>query len=84
MQLAFSLATFLSLASIVLSSDVPVQADNFQSSCKAEDRVLIETRNVSAAGHEFQVSTKACSPDAGVSRPLEKRETLDACITGGS
>ncbi|KAJ7673725.1 hypothetical protein DFH06DRAFT_1467189 [Mycena polygramma] len=66
----------LYLASVVVSSTVPAPL----SSCKAENRVLVETRNITAGGYEFQVSTKACSPDVGTPRTLEKRETLNACI----
>ncbi|KAJ6461146.1 hypothetical protein C8R47DRAFT_1159855 [Mycena vitilis] len=80
MQLSFSLVTLLSLASVTVSSAVPVQVQSLPSSCKAEERVLIETHNVTAAGHEFQVSTKACSNNVPTSPALGKRVTLNACI----
>ncbi|KAJ7493098.1 hypothetical protein B0H11DRAFT_2191128 [Mycena galericulata] len=49
------------------------------SSCKASDRVLVSTRNVTVAGHDIQVSTKACSADVPNSRPIEKRQVFDVC-----
>ncbi|KAJ7036416.1 hypothetical protein C8F04DRAFT_1181427 [Mycena alexandri] len=52
--------------------------------CKASDRVLIETRNVTAGGHTIQISTKACSAEAVASRPLAKRQVENACEFGGS
>ncbi|KAJ7473846.1 hypothetical protein B0H11DRAFT_2195513 [Mycena galericulata] len=74
-----SLAALLSLASLVVSSST---ADQRLASCKASDRVLVSTRNVTAAGHEFQVSTKACSADVLNSRALEKRQVFDLCNNG--
>ncbi|KAJ7328353.1 hypothetical protein DFH08DRAFT_1084492 [Mycena albidolilacea] len=49
------------------------------SSCIAQDRVLVKTHNVSAAGHEIQVSTKACSADVLISRAVEKRQVFNSC-----
>ncbi|KAJ7493065.1 hypothetical protein B0H11DRAFT_1911500 [Mycena galericulata] len=74
-----SLVVLLSLASLVVSSST---ADQRLASCKASDRVLVSTRNVTAAGHDFQVSTKACSADVLNSRALEKRQVFDLCNNG--
>ncbi|KAJ7453405.1 hypothetical protein FB451DRAFT_1565563 [Mycena latifolia] len=50
------------------------------SSCPASDRVLVETRNfTTAAGHNIQISTKACSADVLATRSLEKRQTINVC-----
>ncbi|KAF8143661.1 hypothetical protein K438DRAFT_1993625 [Mycena galopus ATCC 62051] len=40
--------------------------------------LLVETRNITVAGHEIQVSTKACSANIIASRSFEKRQTF-AC-----
>ncbi|KAJ7433613.1 hypothetical protein B0H11DRAFT_1939315 [Mycena galericulata] len=79
MKLFTSLVALLSLASLVVPSST---ADQRLSSCKASDRVLVSTRNVTAAGHEFQVSTKACSADVLNSRAIEKRQVFDVCNNG--
>ncbi|KAJ7473850.1 hypothetical protein B0H11DRAFT_2236331 [Mycena galericulata] len=79
LQFSESQPTLLSLASLVVSSST---ADQRLSSCKASDRVLVSTRNVTAAGHEFQVSTKACSADVLNSRALQKRQVFDLCNNG--
>ncbi|KAJ6571159.1 hypothetical protein B0H19DRAFT_1255150 [Mycena capillaripes] len=79
MKPATSFVALLSLASLVVSSARPSQG--LLSSCLAQDRVLVETRNVTAAGHEIQISTKACSADvlAASSRSLHKRQVFNAC-----
>ncbi|KAJ7041403.1 hypothetical protein C8F04DRAFT_1079949 [Mycena alexandri] len=79
MKLSTSVAALLSLASAVVSSTIPVRGI---SSCIAQDRVLVETHNVTAGGHKFQVSTKACSEDALSPRPVEKRVTFNSCAAG--
>ncbi|KAJ7442340.1 hypothetical protein B0H11DRAFT_2292079 [Mycena galericulata] len=79
MKLFTSLVALLSLASLVVPS---YTADQRLSSCKASDRVLVSTRNVTAAGHDFQVSTKACSADVLNSRAIEKRQVFDVCNNG--
>ncbi|KAJ7260247.1 hypothetical protein C8J57DRAFT_1338591 [Mycena rebaudengoi] len=83
MKSSIPLLALLSLASVVMSSAIPAQG---VSSCKASDRVLVHSRNVTAAGHEFQVSTKACSADvlSSSSRAVEKRTTFTTCGIGGS
>ncbi|KAF7344260.1 hypothetical protein MVEN_01717300 [Mycena venus] len=79
MKLYTSLAPLLSLASTVVSSAIPARGIF---SCIAQDRVLVETRNVTAGGHEFQVSTKACSADVLTSRAVEKRQVFNSCAAG--
>ncbi|KAJ7636374.1 hypothetical protein FB45DRAFT_906476 [Roridomyces roridus] len=72
------------LAASALASAVP--SSGFSSSCPASERVLVETHNVTAGGHEFQVSTKACSAEilaahsAQESKELQKRQTFDSCV----
>ncbi|KAJ7921730.1 hypothetical protein B0H13DRAFT_2318241 [Mycena leptocephala] len=73
MKPSTSLVALLSLASVVVSSAITARG---VSSCKASDRVLVDTQTVTAAGHKFQISTKACSADALTSRSLEKRVTF--------
>ncbi|KAJ7458241.1 hypothetical protein FB451DRAFT_1372370 [Mycena latifolia] len=80
MKPATSLVALLSLASLAVSSATPSQG--ILSSCNARDRVLVETRNVTAAGHEIQISTKACSADVLTTRSLKESLTFNAC-TGG-
>ncbi|KAJ6628527.1 hypothetical protein B0H10DRAFT_1990270 [Mycena sp. CBHHK59/15] len=81
-----SLVALLPFVSIVVSSVVPAQSI-FSASCKASDRVLVDTRNVTAGGHEFQISTKACSADvlalSSQSRAIEQRQTFTTCGFGG-
>ncbi|KAJ7092232.1 hypothetical protein C8R44DRAFT_816700 [Mycena epipterygia] len=79
MKPSTSLVALLSLASAVVSSAIPARGI---SSCKAHDRVLVETRNFTAAGHEFQVSTKACSAHVLTSRAVEKRQVFNSCAAG--
>ncbi|KAJ7921711.1 hypothetical protein B0H13DRAFT_2318222 [Mycena leptocephala] len=79
MKPSTSLVALLSLASVVVSSAITARG---VSSCKASDRVLVDTQTVTAAGHKFQVSTKACSADALASRSLEKRVTFNSCAAG--
>ncbi|KAJ7921727.1 hypothetical protein B0H13DRAFT_1866508 [Mycena leptocephala] len=79
MKLSTSLVALLSLASVVVSSAITARG---VSSCKASDRVLVDTQTVTAAGHKFQVSTKACSADALASRSLDKRVTFNSCAAG--
>ncbi|KAJ7690194.1 hypothetical protein B0H17DRAFT_1065235 [Mycena rosella] len=79
MKPSTSLVALLSFASAVVSSIVPARG---LSSCIAQDRVLVETRNVTAAGHEFQVLTKACSADVLNSRAVQKRQTFNSCAAG--
>ncbi|KAJ7618903.1 hypothetical protein DFH06DRAFT_1236724 [Mycena polygramma] len=83
MKLSTALTALLSFASTaVFSTALPVQ-DARISACPAADRVLVETRNITAAGHEFQVSTKACSAAVLGSRAaLEKRITFNSCAAG--
>ncbi|KAJ7730407.1 hypothetical protein B0H16DRAFT_1696918 [Mycena metata] len=82
-----SFLTF-TLISLFVSSVVFAQGAAL-TSCKAADRVLINNRTVSAGGHEFQVSTKACSADVlalssrSHSRAIEKRDTFTTCGIGG-
>lgn len=53
------------------------------------DRVLVDTHTVTAGGHEFQVSTKACSADVlalssqSQARAIEKRQVFTTCGIGG-
>ncbi|KAJ7921452.1 hypothetical protein B0H13DRAFT_1866613 [Mycena leptocephala] len=61
---------------------IPAQLEGVLSSCNARDRVLVETRNVTVAGHEIQISTKACSADVLTSRSLEKRQVINTCAGG--
>ncbi|KAJ6574413.1 hypothetical protein B0H19DRAFT_1063372 [Mycena capillaripes] len=75
-----SLVALLSLATLGASLATTYQGS--LSACKASDRVLVQTRNLTAAGHQIQISTKACSADALTSRSLEKRQVLNACVTG--
>ncbi|KAJ7215961.1 hypothetical protein GGX14DRAFT_442575, partial [Mycena pura] len=76
MKLSTSLVALLSLASAVVSSTIPARGI---SSCKAEDRVLVESHTVTAGGHEFTVSTKACSADVLTSQDAET--TTYTCVT---
>ncbi|KAJ7792772.1 hypothetical protein B0H14DRAFT_3562397 [Mycena olivaceomarginata] len=77
-----TIVALLSLASLGASSATP--SSGSVSSCKASDQVLVETRNVTAAGHEIQISTKACSADVLASHSLAKRQVFDACGSGGT
>ncbi|KAJ7769168.1 hypothetical protein DFH07DRAFT_954402 [Mycena maculata] len=79
MRPSTSLVALLSLASVVVSSTIPGKGI---SSCKANDRVLVDTRTVTAGGYKFQVSTKACSTDALASRAFTKRQTFNSCAAG--
>ncbi|KAJ7672022.1 hypothetical protein B0H17DRAFT_1141309 [Mycena rosella] len=85
MQLTSTLRALLSLASVALSVSVVRPASvglvsSLPVGCKASDRVLIETRNVTAGGHTIQISTKACSAEAVASRGLAKRQVQNACV----
>ncbi|KAJ7021204.1 hypothetical protein C8F04DRAFT_1195742 [Mycena alexandri] len=89
MQFTSTLVALLSLSSLALSGSVVRPApvglvSTLPVGCKASDRVLIETRNVTAGGHTIQISTKACSAEAVASRPLAKRQVENACEFGGS
>ncbi|KAJ6478896.1 hypothetical protein C8R45DRAFT_1156204 [Mycena sanguinolenta] len=83
-----SLVSFLAFISFFVSSAVPAQAVS-STSCKAADRVLVDTRTVTAGGHEFQVSTKACSADVlalssqSQPRAIEKRQVFTTCGIAG-
>ncbi|KAJ7819460.1 hypothetical protein B0H14DRAFT_3737482 [Mycena olivaceomarginata] len=77
MKFFATIVALLSLASLGASSAVP--SPGFVPSCKASDRVLVETRNVTAAGHEIQISTKACSADVLASHSLARRQVFSAC-----
>ncbi|KAJ7260662.1 hypothetical protein C8J57DRAFT_1319187 [Mycena rebaudengoi] len=77
MKAALSFVAVLSLAALAVSSTLP-SGGAVLSSCTAGARVLVETRNVTVAGHEIQVSTEACSANIITSRSFEKRQTL-AC-----
>ncbi|KAJ6534657.1 hypothetical protein DFH09DRAFT_1369766 [Mycena vulgaris] len=72
-----TIVALLSFASLGASSATP--SPGFVPSCKASDRVLVETRNVTAAGHEIQISTKACSADVLASHSVAKRQVFNAC-----
>ncbi|KAJ7648331.1 hypothetical protein DFH06DRAFT_1332567 [Mycena polygramma] len=74
MKLSASLVGVFSFTSAVLFS--PVLGVSL---CAAENRVLVDARTVTAAGHKFQIATKACSADVLASRPLEKRLTFNSC-----
>ncbi|KAJ7029889.1 hypothetical protein C8F04DRAFT_742442 [Mycena alexandri] len=78
-----SFATILALLSLAfLAASSAVLSPGFVPSCKASDRVLVETRNVTAAGYEIQISTEACSADVLLaSHLLKKRQVLNACVT---
>ncbi|KAJ7483960.1 hypothetical protein B0H11DRAFT_2231694 [Mycena galericulata] len=78
MKSSTSLVALLSLVSVAVSSTIPAEGG---SSCKASDRVLVDTHTVTAAGYEFQVSTKACSDDVVTPRALEKRVTFNVSIS---
>ncbi|KAJ7751453.1 hypothetical protein B0H16DRAFT_1460356 [Mycena metata] len=91
MKASNSLSLFLAFVALVVSSAVPateVQGVS-STSCKAADRVLLKTHNVTAGGHEFQVSTKACSADVlalssqSQPRAIEKRQSFTVCGIGG-
>ncbi|KAJ7764334.1 hypothetical protein B0H16DRAFT_1454875 [Mycena metata] len=92
MKQSNSLVPFLAFVLLVVCSVVPAQGAS--TACKAADRVLVETRTVTASGHEFQVSTKACSADVlalsnssqSQPRALERRqsETFNTCGLGAS
>ncbi|KAJ6597875.1 hypothetical protein B0H10DRAFT_2196856 [Mycena sp. CBHHK59/15] len=87
-----SLVSFLAFVSLVVSSalliETPAQGAS-STSCKAADRVLVDTHTVTAGGHEFQVSTKACSADVlalssqSQPRAIEKRQVFTTCGIGG-
>jgi len=80
MRLSTSLVALLSLASAVVSSTIPVQGI---SACRAQDRVLVESHTVTAGGHEFTMSTKACSEDALKSvGGVDKRLVFNSCASG--
>ncbi|KAJ7197393.1 hypothetical protein GGX14DRAFT_471212 [Mycena pura] len=79
MKPSTSLAALLSLASAVVSSTIPARGI---SSCKAEDRVLVESHTVTAGGHEFTVSTKACSADVLTAVGVNKRQVFNSCAAG--
>ncbi|KAJ6527236.1 hypothetical protein DFH09DRAFT_1186968, partial [Mycena vulgaris] len=66
-----TIVALLSLASLGASSATP-----------SSDRVLAETRNVTAAGHEIQISTKACSAEVLASHSVAKRQVFNACAGG--
>ncbi|KAJ7730316.1 hypothetical protein B0H16DRAFT_1469664 [Mycena metata] len=80
--------SYFDLAGPTGSSPVPITAQGITpqgvlSSCPASDRVLVETRNfTTAAGHNIQISTKACSADVLATRSLEKRQTINV-YSGG-
>ncbi|KAJ6527232.1 hypothetical protein DFH09DRAFT_1186951, partial [Mycena vulgaris] len=75
-----TIVALLSLASLGASSATP--SPGFVPSWKGSDRVPVETRNVTAAGHEIQISTKACSADVLASHSVAKRQVLNACAGG--
>ncbi|KAJ6503543.1 hypothetical protein C8R45DRAFT_973192 [Mycena sanguinolenta] len=77
MKAVHSFVALLSLAAFAVSSTLP-SGGVVSSSCAAGARVLIDTRTVTVAGHEIQVSTKACSGNSIASRSFEKRQTV-AC-----
>ncbi|KAJ7805051.1 hypothetical protein B0H13DRAFT_2387962 [Mycena leptocephala] len=85
MKPSTSLVAFLSFVSIAVSSAIPAQG-----ACKAADQVLVDTHTVTAAaGHELQVSTKACSADvlslsSAQNRTVEKRVTFTTCGINGA
>ncbi|KAJ7215582.1 hypothetical protein GGX14DRAFT_443126 [Mycena pura] len=72
--------SFVALLSPALAVSSSLPSGGAVTSCAAADRVLIETRNVTVAGHEIQVSTKACSGNINIisSRSFKKRQT-DVC-----
>ncbi|KAJ7747322.1 hypothetical protein B0H16DRAFT_1462139 [Mycena metata] len=82
-----SLASFFSFVSLVVSSAQGASS----TSCKTADRVLVKTHTVTAGGHEFQVSTKACSADVlalsnssqSHPRAIEKRQAFTVCGISG-
>ncbi|KAF8171593.1 hypothetical protein K438DRAFT_1773145 [Mycena galopus ATCC 62051] len=80
MKAALSFIALLSLAGLAVASTLPSGGATL-SSCAADARVLVETRTVTVAGHEIQVSTKACSANSIASRSFEKRQNL-ACGLG--
>ncbi|KAJ6505295.1 hypothetical protein C8R45DRAFT_1209085 [Mycena sanguinolenta] len=77
MNTIIAFLALLSLASVVVPYVIP--GSRGISSCNAQDRVLVDTHTVTAAGYEFQVSTKACSANALVSRGIYMRQVEDAC-----
>ncbi|KAF7367597.1 hypothetical protein MSAN_00823000 [Mycena sanguinolenta] len=79
MKSSTSLLALFSLVSVMVCSTNTGQGI---SSCKAEDRVLVDSRNVTAGGYEFQVSTKACSAAVLTSRVFQKRVYYNSCASG--
>ncbi|KAJ7218373.1 hypothetical protein GGX14DRAFT_541362 [Mycena pura] len=82
-----SLVSFFAFVTLVVSSAVPAPSAS-STSCKAADRVLVETHTVTAGGHELQVSTKACSADVlalsqSQPRAIEKRQFFNICGSEG-
>ncbi|KJA16388.1 hypothetical protein HYPSUDRAFT_80093 [Hypholoma sublateritium FD-334 SS-4] len=80
MKFSSSLLAALSFASIAVCS-VPVSRTT---SCKASDRVVVKSRNVTSSdGHEIQIATKACSADViKATRDLEKRQVINVDVDG--
>ncbi|KAJ7215579.1 hypothetical protein GGX14DRAFT_392014 [Mycena pura] len=68
--------SFVALISLAAASSTLPSGGKVLSSCAADARVLVKTRNFTVGGHEIQVSTKACSANIVTSRSFGKRQTL--------
>ncbi|KAK7059937.1 hypothetical protein R3P38DRAFT_2838611 [Favolaschia claudopus] len=79
LTLTSTFLALLSFASLAACSAVPSTGFVSATNCKASDRVLVESHNVTVNGHNIQVSTKACSADALNGRSLAKRQVFNAC-----
>jgi len=77
----FTLSLF-SLAALAASSTIPSRR-KIPSSCADDAHVVVQSHNVTVAGHDIKVSTKACSSNAVASRSFEQRQ-IDTCEQGGS